>query len=245
MSEIKSVFELLYSRLLLRDFFGKIIPGFIVLFVGTFVLFLPNNKISDILNFSFWGWLLFIGVAWITGFVIQSLGYLTHIISYEYRERVFKPRLHSWRRSFLYRMTPSNCHVIDKSFRIAQIKEKLLFDKFAGDVEKQQFERTVVIKEATGNGAIAFLICWLLLSFAPLLIKSQEFYLIRFRNSLTFNWLLQYDWHWGFLWLITALLFFLLYCFYRISKTKQYEYLVSVVKFHKKDNYDKLESEYN
>ncbi len=225
MDQWYNIFNLLYSRFLLRDFFGKIIPGFIVIFFGASVLFLPNNLVSYISHFSFWGWLLFIGVAWITGFIVQSFGYLIHLINYEYPDK------------------DTNCYTL-KIWKSEQMKRKLDFAQVSSKDEKQQYERITVIKEATGNGTVALLICLLFLLVTLIFKNCQQFHFNKCQEHLYSNWIFHPDWHMGFIFTIIVISGISFYCMYRLQKIKQYEYRDHVLEHRGKDHQRQLTSNY-
>ena|SRR3990172_5837450 len=65
MSDLTSLFDALYTRLLLRDFFGKIVPGsFIILAIVISLPPIPTSILETVKCFgamSFWLWLFFLG----------------------------------------------------------------------------------------------------------------------------------------------------------------------------------------
>lgn len=72
--ELKSLFDAFYDRLVLRDFFGKIVPGAIFL-SSLWLSVSPANDIMNTIEYLPLGlWLLGLGLAWVFGFAIQSCG---------------------------------------------------------------------------------------------------------------------------------------------------------------------------
>ena len=139
--------EYFYSHFILRDFFGKIIPGSIVIITISSALLNYNDfwKIFDYLK-EIWLWIFFIGISWIAGFTIQSIG-----------ERI--PR-------FYIRYYPP-CPLINK--KIINLNDKIwyklrkIFHESSNDYENQKSERLVVITEACGNGYVAFMIIFFII----------------------------------------------------------------------------------
>jgi hypothetical protein len=70
MSEVENIFNTFYSKFILRDFFGKIVPGSILLSsIATSLMSLTRTlKYMD--SMSGWMWLFFVGIRWIAGFAV-------------------------------------------------------------------------------------------------------------------------------------------------------------------------------
>lgn len=135
MSNASDIFEAFYSKMLLRDIAGKVIPGLAFIISTSIMLF----SFSDVITFSkemnVIGWLVIFGFSWIVAFAIQAFAETRNLILYY----------------------PS-------SLSREQWYEKLIyFYEFASDQEKQNFERFVVIKEACGNSYVSFLLSFLIL----------------------------------------------------------------------------------
>ena len=128
-TETRSLFDAFYTRFILRDLFGKIVPG--LLLVGaTLVSIAGVESAGDTLeNLGTVPWIALIGASWIVGFVVQEVGYSLRIIRY-------------------FSNTESDI----------QVSEEHRFRAVADSFEIQQFERFVVIKEATGNMCVSILI---------------------------------------------------------------------------------------
>jgi hypothetical protein len=127
------VFDGLYSRFILRDFFGKIVPGAIPVMVLYYTL--GTNQSFSVKDIPLEVWVLLYGVSWITGFAIQSIGEWLH----------------------------DHCEKLGIRYHTQQTEE-LFYDlrikacASAAPFERQEIERTIVIKEATGNTSIAILV---------------------------------------------------------------------------------------
>jgi len=138
MSDLTSLFDALYTRLLLRDFFGKIVPGsFIILAI---VISLPPYsdlyfrdgkmlRVHVILALA-----IFLGVAWIIAFAVQAFGETFKLIKWHGEKT-------------------------DREF----LKKRVDFGRRASCRESQQLERLIVIKEACGNGFLSLLLGVLIL----------------------------------------------------------------------------------
>lgn len=130
MKELGGLVDALYSRFMLRDVFGKVVPGAIAILAYA----LGGGEPRDILKFlsdvPLVAWLFLYGLAWLAGFAVQQIPELlrrSHIHDREMYDReglVFLKHMRSVR------------HTMSE------------------DHDHQQLERFIVIKEATGNA------CW-------------------------------------------------------------------------------------
>ena len=75
-SELAGLFEDFYSKFVLRDLFGKITPGGILIFTVVSSHATIDGAISKAAALSFLAWVFLLGVAWLMGFAIQSAGEL-------------------------------------------------------------------------------------------------------------------------------------------------------------------------
>ena len=139
-----SIIDALYTRLLLRDSFGKVVPGSILLLACAPLLGITGSlseTLKSLQEMTIWGWLLLYGFAWITGFAIQSFGESPLLIT---------------KRGSLIRTFP-RC-IEEKDF----YKKLDAFRENATGHRLQQLERFAVIKEACGNSYVAVLISTIL-----------------------------------------------------------------------------------
>jgi hypothetical protein len=123
---LPGLFDALYSRLLLRDFFGKVIPGAIVIFsmcLATWPWTYIQKFIQDL---SFISGLILIGLSWILAFALQGVGEVTHLLRY---------------------------HICKTSKDFYGKRNR--FHMRTNARQHQQLERLEVIREACGNGYIA------------------------------------------------------------------------------------------
>lgn len=136
MNEISALFDSLYNKFIMRDLVAKITPGLIAIF-ATMVVMCGSIKssIDFLCQFSHWQWLL-LPIAWITGFVLQHTGIMTHWLT----DLTYK----NWRRKDE-----------DGQKERFRIKADILARKDAEFLKA--LERTVVIKEACGNFSVALL----------------------------------------------------------------------------------------
>jgi hypothetical protein len=160
MSEIQSLADAIYSRFLLRDVFGKVVPGAIVLLAVVFAEW-PFSRIllvSD--NVSAAVWPLLYGAAWVAGFAVQQAAELLRI-----------SRTHDSR------------HFGAAGKRYHE-HTSLARGQMRNDQDRQQLERFIVVKEATGNSSAA-------LGLAPALwLVVSKFDLA----ALVTNWSLMVVW---------------------------------------------------
>ena len=147
MSDLSNLFSAFYSQFVLRDFFGKIIPGFLLIL--SIAVSLTSLKETDkyLESMSGWMWLMTGGVSWIGGFLVQSFGEACGFF-----------------RAFPKNSTPK------ESFRkLIRFSSSLQLK----DHERRTLERFVVIKEACGNSYIAISIASLILLSDKLFNKSH------------------------------------------------------------------------
>jgi hypothetical protein len=135
MAEVNNVIDSLYSKLLLRDFFGKIVPGTIVILTVAVSLSSLSIIKDFLVDAGFALWLLLIGASWIVAFSVQSLGEFCTLIRYHRKD------------------------LSDSEY----YKLRHRFNSLVDDRERMQLERIVVIKEACGNGCVALLLSVLIL----------------------------------------------------------------------------------
>lgn len=144
-------FTLLYTDFLLRDVFGKIVPGMLVIVVLFAVsqddILAALDKLGGV---DWWVWVGAIGPAWLCGFAVQSLGELVRVIRY------FPP-------------APKN-QTEEKHFREMYGDLRQIWST-ASPRERMNHERLVVIKEACGIGGSGVAVVAILLAFR---------YLVRF-----------------------------------------------------------------
>lgn len=230
MSELANIFDLIYTRFLLRDFCGKIIPGFIVIFTCIFVIFDQNSSFSDFFNFSFWGWILFIGISWLSGLIIQSLGNWSHIIYYELPRN--NKRVSNYHNPNIVR------RAFHRVFQISQQDEeesitllhtdlnKIRFFQMASTDEKQQRERYVVLKEATGNCLVATLISLVVLVVGFITNSVSIIFFPGICLPLS-EW-----WQKTLICILLVVIISLFYYMYRRNKSNQYNYQTRVIRYH-------------
>lgn len=132
--EPRALLDGLYDKLILRDLFGKVVPGSVFMFgaaaglVGIAAASTALKELSSIAAF------VLLGFAWLVSFALQGFGELTRLI------QPFPP----------HRTTgePSR-----ETFR--PIWQR--FHETAAPHERTHSERLNIIKEACGNGAVSVL----------------------------------------------------------------------------------------
>lgn len=115
----------LYTNFLLRDFFGKIVPGIIVV-ISVLSFFLSFSSLVHYFNsITLHVQLFLLGLAWILAHALQQIGYKLRITSF------------------------SNMGGEEFVESVLKFKNKASVD------EKTLYERYVVVKEACANGALS------------------------------------------------------------------------------------------
>ncbi len=156
MAEGDSMFEALYNRLILRDLFGKMVPGAIALatLLHPYVTDLPIQAASldSWLGFLVVG--LIAGASWLTGFAVQAFGEHSGLLRY-FPKALDKVR---WRKVKFADLDGNEIAVADASTTVEQRYQEFIDDYGRAakqPAQVQQVERFVVIKEACGNGYLA------------------------------------------------------------------------------------------
>jgi hypothetical protein len=158
--ELATLFDSFYSHFVLRDLFGKITPGAIVLIAMLIIVINSSDFYKFFYSTNVWIWIIFISVSWLIGFAIQGMGEIFHLIIY-FPERISKIRWY---------------------------EEYIIFLKGAEDFEKQNVERFVVIKEACGNGYVAFgIVLIFLLAYGIIFMMANIFNMFGLEKSVLFN----------------------------------------------------------
>jgi hypothetical protein len=129
--ELKPLFDSFYDKMVLRDLFGKAVPGvlFMMCAIGGLLGADTLGKIADHLNLA--SWIVAAGLAWLLGFALQYLGELSHLLRTH-------PRC--------------NGRYVNRD---AFYSTWAAFHELASPHEKVHAERLNVIKEACGNAAIS------------------------------------------------------------------------------------------
>jgi hypothetical protein len=66
--------EALYSRFLLADVFGKIVPGFVVLYSAVMTFWSSSSALARVNELGSWGWPAVFGLSWALGLALQRVG---------------------------------------------------------------------------------------------------------------------------------------------------------------------------
>lgn len=119
-----------YSRFILRDFFGKIIPGIVFLISISLTLISKGDALWQYRYISNgWIWIIYISIAWFIGLGLQTFGNNCGI-------------------------------TLDKPIEINRNKRESVYDLFKEYIKgnlKNHNERFVVIKEALGNCSVSLI----------------------------------------------------------------------------------------
>lgn len=124
---MKELVEALYSRFLLRDVFGKIVPGTILLsglLLGVFGFAALLNVLKQLPVPT---WPLLYGAAWLGGFAIQQVPHVFGI-SHVYDKKAYK-----------------SLSAFNQALRGFRIRNR------DNPIDQQQLERYIIIKESCGN----------------------------------------------------------------------------------------------
>jgi hypothetical protein len=78
--ELKPFFDSFYDKLVLRDLFGKVVPGTAVI-ISIIAAMLTCEEIKDMaVKLPIMPWVLLLGFSWLIGFVLQYIGELFGIL---------------------------------------------------------------------------------------------------------------------------------------------------------------------
>ena len=131
MDTVRDIISNLYSKFLLRDIFGRIGPGLIVL-LSFYYYFHTDNTSLNILPspLTGWTWISIFIVAWIIGITLHGIGELTSLIKNSPKGITLKDWIREYFSEFL---------------------------RDADNFEREADERIAVVKEASGIGSIALI----------------------------------------------------------------------------------------
>jgi hypothetical protein len=216
--------EALYSRFLLRDVFGKIVPGTLLLLSLVHPYF---PMWSGLKEWPWPVWLFLIGLSWLLGFAVQAFGEKTHIIRHypKVLEKI------GWReiRAHDPQLMDLNGKRIPGEYQILHGEKNWAdFCHDFNEVASKDFtlpervERFIVIKEACGNGFVA-MILGLSKVLVYLTIKSSVIcYLSEIRQDL------QMLKHIGLLALV-GLVVVALFFMHRIHVSREFCYMITAL----------------
>jgi hypothetical protein len=145
MGQTRNFIEVFYFQFILRDLFGKIVPGFVLLLAVAFSLS-PSKALGTYNELSAGIWIVLLSASWTIGQALQAFG-----------------ESHGW---ILDR--PKHVHV-----NIALIREMIFF-QIATMEEKWTYDRLGSIKEACGNGYLALSLAVLLFAICSLIRALQN-----------------------------------------------------------------------
>ena len=132
MNDLLGVF---YSQLILRDVFGKIVPGSIAM-AGVLAAVMGQEDFGHLAaSIPLGGWVLLLGAAWLVGFAVQGVGEQSRL--------------------FLYDPKEANLKVTQRYELRLHLRERT---GGMDDLNKENIERLYVIREACGNGYVATMV---------------------------------------------------------------------------------------
>ncbi|NOV29603.1 hypothetical protein [Methylomonas sp. ZR1] len=146
---VKEITDSLYSSFVARDFFAKVLPGGVVFSALIFSIFYGNPDFEQLQKIPSFLWLFVYGYCWILGFFVQGFGERINVV----------------------RASPKNVSNSEYHEGVS-----VFFVSTRNHADRLQRERFVVIKEATGNMAVAISI--------GLLIVLQQLYVPQWRVGL-------------------------------------------------------------
>lgn len=142
MSDLKGLFENLYSRFILRDVLGKALPGTLVLLAVALWWAPPGSVIEWFAGDHSWGfWLFFFSSAWLLGLAIQFFAEYFRFLEY------FPPGLRSLEKKCVDQYN-SEFFVAVRDFLKAPSNEE----------HSNRNERFEVIKESCGNASASLVL---------------------------------------------------------------------------------------
>lgn len=170
---VRDMFDALYRQFLLRDVFGKVIPGLILLtaIAATFDGFATVGKTIN--SMSFESVVLAIGIGWLAGFAVQSLGELSSLIIYFPKihvlfQMISRLKLRPWRDIRAEIISIEDIQTVRDRLHVAYFETEQDWFEFRNPLFSElsennpfavrQIERLIVIKEACGNGYVSLLV---------------------------------------------------------------------------------------
>jgi len=226
---MSDLFDSFYTKFILRDLFGKIIPGYILLIciIGTC---LPKQNFFLLQSMSVGLWILSLGIAWLLGLAIQGIGILTRQFRrfpkifehYGWKEIIKKfPKLSD------KDLKAKNIPKEDRSkMGLTNFQEIVVdFAKVATPYEMKIRERLVIIKEASGNGSLATGLMFIITLLNGFLYFTGCWELPEFLKSLKSNSGLFI-----FFLLILALIFFSLRFMHSHHIDMKFRFMISVLR---------------
>jgi hypothetical protein len=131
---MEKLLDALYDRLILRDAFGKVLPGLVWLSALVIAAWGFNVGQRIVMNVDWLRGLTLIGAGWVMGFAVQSVGKL----------------LWPWRLETF----PPGAFADEDDYSVKLVA----FHKKASEHNEQQLERFITVKDATGNSYVAGLL---------------------------------------------------------------------------------------
>ena len=145
MRQTRDFFEVLYFQFILRDLFGKIVPGFALLLAVAFSL-TPSKALAAFNELSAGMWIVLLSASWTIGQALQAFG-----------------ESRGWILS-----RPEQVHAN------TALTREMIFFQIATTEEKWTYDRLGSIKEACGNGYLALSLSVLFFAICSLIRALQN-----------------------------------------------------------------------
>lgn len=150
MEGLPQLFSDLYNKFLLRDFFGKIVPGSLLLAAMTCMYLQPIRVYFGVMKARVPIIALLIGLAWTTTLGLQRASEIVGVWQYFPDIAPFEENIGD-----------KICDTLQNEGEMQFCKHTMrtaVFFRCAKEGEKLQYERFVIIKEATGNLFASFVL---------------------------------------------------------------------------------------
>ena len=224
MSDLKDLFEAFYGKLILRDFFAKIVPGALLLTCLMYPSIPPREFITSV-SASVWLWIFFVGLAWSAGFGVQAFGEIYGFIRY-YPKILEKM---DWKQIRAKYPTLKNLDGKNVEGEFDREIGDTNFQEFLDDFDRapknpaqtQQRERFVVIKEACGNTYLALMI-------GLIKVELDNVILMMTSSSIKFTWSETFT-HSPSMILVAALVYYL-YKMHLIHVDRQFRHMMKILR---------------
>lgn len=226
MGDLKDFFDSFYQKFILRDFLAKIIPGFILFSSLWWSLDSDFERLKNQIpiNISFWEWVFIIGISWMLGLAIQSVGEKFCITPYP---RIFGKLTFEEIKSLYEEFTKPENNELKEIIRgknkgnfncLRFFYNSVKFHNeeikiFKKEPESQYFERIVVLKEACGNVCMSLIL-------STIFIVLINLSLILFNEQYSFDCRRTFQYMPVFVFIIVIISF--LYRMHREHRIKQF-----------------------
>lgn len=147
--DVRGLFDALYDKMVLRDVFGKVVPG-LALIAAVLASLLGLDVIDSLLTkMTTVLWVFVIGFSWLVGFALQNLGEVCRVL----RTHPYGPDRQETRDTFHTKWAE--------------------FHEVATSIEHVHAERLNIIKEACGNAAVS-IVCGLASALFAVFVRGTD-----------------------------------------------------------------------